>query len=457
MTLLRSATSDVDTSSSPKRTRVRARLDEPVVRNGITLAAATVVSGVFGYAAWVLAARSLRPSDVGVSASIIGAFTLAALVANLGLAPAVIQTLPSRRGREWTTTVIEALAVAAASGALAGGIVAMWLLATADDVRIGSQPGLIAVLVVGAALTNVSVVVDGVLVSARAPRRVVVRLGGFALIRLGLLVVALLAGADGAGLVALTWVGATAASVLLGIAVLIPGAHRQAQPGLRSPVSGEAAEPSRVLRFLDPTLRRRALGNWAVSLGAEFPSKAIPLVVVVFLGSTATAAATLAWMLASMLSALSPGVSAALLSEGSHGSALDPLVRKARRFLLLVLMPAVAVVVLARGLLLDVFGPDYAVASSTLALFVVAVIPDAVGNVAIAGLRVREHYGIAALINGTTAVICLVGAALLLTDHGIVAVGWTWLVAQCFCAIASTMMLRATERREVHVDHRTTA
>jgi O-antigen/teichoic acid export membrane protein len=242
---------------------------------------------------------------------------------------------------------------------------------------------------------------------------------------LTLVVIALLDPNVGAVAIVGTW----AASGLAGVAAGLLLCHRRLVRLGRIRLRETWAE-LRVL--LLPTV-----GHHLISVGGLVPTYLLPVVVTVQLGARANAYFYITWMVGGAIFMISPAVASAIFAEGSHDPTwLQRPSRHALRAVLTLLVPAIAVIAAGGRLVLHAFGAGYAAAGYTLLLVLLAsALPDAVTNVAVATLRIRDALRAATVLNGSMATIAVLGAWLLTPGLGIIGAGWAWLGAQTIGAL----------------------
>jgi len=165
----------------------------------------------------------------------------------------------------------------------------------------------------------------------------------------------------------------------------------------------------------------------------------LPIMVVVRLGATANAYFYITWMVGGAFFMVSPSVAAALFAEGARlGSDLRDVTAKAMRVIVMLLVPALAVMVVGGRLVLGLFGASYATAGyGLLVLLAASALPDAVSNIAVAIFRVTNRLGYSTILNLGILIGTLAAAWVLMPSLGIAGAGAAWLGAQVIGAIAS--------------------
>jgi O-antigen/teichoic acid export membrane protein len=217
-------------------------------------------------------------------------------------------------------------------------------------------------------------------------------------------------------------VAAFAAGVAVAAVVLFRGEHPHLFAGLR-----KIAQHAWGFRW-------HVVWQQVIGLGGNFPPFVLPLLVTARLSATENAYFYTAWMVGSVFFIISPAVSQSLFAEGSHSSAtIRETTVRAAKTVALFLVPCIAVFLAGGGsLILSSFGPAYrANAATLLQLLVVSAIPDAVTNLYVSVCRVHGRLREAAALNASMAAGALTMTWFLLPHLGIVAVGWSWLTAQC--------------------------
>src|SRR4051794_27450023 len=126
--------------------------------------ATTLVTSVFGFAYWWLAARTASTSAVGQASAAVSAMTLIGTIGMFGMGTMLISDLPRMRGRKWE--LISTCLLVAGSVATLGGLIYVALAHLAiPGLRdaLGST-GSTVLLVFGIALNAITLVLDEALV-----------------------------------------------------------------------------------------------------------------------------------------------------------------------------------------------------------------------------------------------------------------------------------------------------
>lgn len=394
---------------------------DPMARSSIAIMVTTVVTSLFGYVFWLVVARRFDAAVSGSAAATTSALQATVLVASVGAAAALIEWLPrSTSAYEWRQRVTAGLLVAVATALVAGPLVVLALGHGSDVLPLLRDPVGGILFCAGAVFFAIGTVVDYVAVSERRSLALVARSVVLTGLRIPLLFVPVLL-ERGATLVLGTWTVAAAISLV----VSVGGFRRNSAGRTLAPAFGGS------LGRLGE-MRASFLGQHLITVAAMLAGYLLPVLVVARLTPADNGYFYVTWMLGSIFSVISPAISTALFAEGATAPAEIPALVRRCALLTggLLAVPVVAYLV-GGGLLLRLFGPDYAEHGRLLlVLLTVSALPDAVTNIAVAVLRSTSRLHEATVLNTSMLVGCLLGSWLLLPAAGIVAVGACWLGAQ---------------------------
>ena len=415
-----------------KKTRARAVL--PVLRSALSsgrrhwadgllrdstfMIGITVVTSLFGYGFWVVAARTYPAAQIGTATAVIALMSLASIVAEVGLRFHVVQHLPheERQGRArmfitstvkiaFTTSLIAALA-----GLLAGSYLEPVLRPTLKD-PVGA-----IILTVGVIFGTIGAILDSALVALRQSNWSFLRNSAGGLTKLLLIPLAVVVLPTVANSLVLVTVVALGLSVVLSATVL--------ERGTRSAkVTGDTIGSLSTFR--------QSLKQHLIGLGGFVPAFLLPLEVVSRLGTKDNAYFSLTWAVAAAAFMVSPAVAGALLANVSRGARLVDQVIKASLYTGSILVIPMTVLGIFAPDILAIFGHAYASHGSLLMrTAIVSVIPDGVTNMKTSILRVQRRYAAASALNAAMAIITIVTVWYLLPGSGIGACGIAWLFSQ---------------------------
>jgi O-antigen/teichoic acid export membrane protein len=416
---------------------------DSLARNSLLIMATTVINGGLGYCFWMLAARAVPTWQIGTATALISAATAISMIANLGAGHMFIQRLPAAGGN-WSRIVSGGLifgALATAAVATAGALVAP---ALAENFSFLSGSTGLAALTCAAVAVTVTALLDNVYVAHRAGRGMLVRNLGLALGKIVALLAVVTMGWHSAGAVVISW---TLPILLVSAVTMIAGLSRL-RPGARLRAAGIVAEL--------PHLRAALTGHHLINLSQAGPAALLPVMVTARLGADANAHFYLAWMTASMLFMVSPAVASALYAERTNAARVS--VTRAAVVVGAVVGGPAAVLLLAGDRILALFSAGYADTSGLLLrILVIAAIPDAITNLAVAHWRSRGEFRRCRRLNIVRAGACLSLTWLLLPGSGVTGAGIAWLTGQAASALLVILLTLAGRTRPAAPEGRQTA
>jgi len=423
--------------------RLRHVVADSVVRNSTAIMATTVLNSGLGYLFWIITAHIITPPAVGLVSALSSAMMLAATVASAGFGSALIARLPGRTDpADWSASISAATLVTCVSSflvAVGTGVAITFLIK-----RTGSGASLAlreALLVLGAIGWGVTLLLDLIYVAERVSQEMLKRNIVFSALRLLLLGISVAVLPRSATSVFGCWVLAAWISVLWSFAVTLPRLKPQFRLATRK-IRQETRAMTRIL-----------VGHHLITIAAQLPMIVLPILVTARAGATAGGLFYIGWMTGGVFFMVSPAFAASVFAEASHSPArLVPAIRRAAIFIPLLLLPTSVIVLVAGRSVLSLFGARYESALPLLVPLVISAVPDAITNLRVSVLRVRNRLTSAFLLNAGMAVFTLVCSWLFVRSNGIAAVGWSWLAAQTLgCVMIATIVAVRRLRATPHV------
>ena len=398
---------------------------EPLYRNSLSIMLTQVFATFFALAFWMVAARTMSSTNVGLATAAFSSTVLLINLAPLGLDAGLTRFLPgsnNKRGLYSTTVIITLLSSLAFMAIFLGG------LGVFSPQLLFLREGWFLVALIGfAAVTAVSTMQSTALIAARQGHLYLIQntlLG----VRVPLIFVFASLGTLG---VFLSWDVAFLATVLFGTVVLY-------YYGLSMKWEIDTKSLREIFRF--------SLGNYTAGIFQMAPL-IIPVMIVNAVGAREGAYYYIAHTLAMLFFTVPAGVSLSLFVEGSHEMPLRESSIKALKFAVLILIPAIAVIFLFGDKLLLVFGTQYsAQAVELLWLLAVSsllsVIPSIYSSILIVQKKIKMlnyvNFAISALMLG-------VGYPLLL-KYGIIGMGYAWVISFALVSIVVVWLVVWRER-----------
>ncbi len=406
---------------------------DSLIRNSTAIIGTTIINSALGFAFWLVAARSLDPEVLGLGAGLVSAMLGVSLAANSGATALLIQRLPKESSATaWSTALLAVtliglmatLLVAAAAGVLLP-------VTSAEFDLLRTAPWVLLAFVASTLAWSAGELLDFACVAERRSVFMLMRNATSNGAKLLLLLGAVLATSPGPSALLVIWGASAGIGAVIGALLFLPKLRRDGP----AKVKGLWAE---VKRSTGPSL-----GHHVISVGGALPAYVLPVLVTVRLDAAATAYFYLTWMAGAVFFMISPAVSSALFAEGSNEhEGLARQTRQAAKVTALLLVPPVALVVVAGEPLLGVFGSDYARNGYLLfVLLALSAVPDAITNLAVAHMRVQGRLAHATGLNNVMAALALGLAWTLLPTFGIAGVGAAWLVAQASGTVVVVALL----------------
>jgi peptidoglycan/LPS O-acetylase OafA/YrhL/O-antigen/teichoic acid export membrane protein len=408
--------------------RVRLVVSDSLYRNSLMLMANTAASTVLGAVFWLVAARRYNTDQVGILLASLSTTVLLGTVASLGLPNSVVRFLPRRPERSGELTVTAATLTSALAAVL---FVATAKTPWAIPLLRGRPSFTLALLGLGlVVLSAAAMTMDSTFIAQRSAHLLLLKnVAG------GVVKVVAVAVLPGSGLASLT------ASILLGVAVsgaltVVLMAPRVSRPLLVSLSSLDGAWSF-------------SLGNHAGMIFGILPTTATPLIVLSALGADKAAFFGVAMMLMGILTVIPSTFSQSLFAELSSAPETRwRQIRRAARATYLLLVPAVAVVLVAASLLLRAFGHAYAAGGAAcLRWLALGALVSGANYLVDVIVNSRGHAGSYLFLNASNALMVL-GCVAVAAPHGLAAVGVGWLVAQALSVAVALGYLQLSRYRE---------
>jgi O-antigen/teichoic acid export membrane protein len=403
---------------------------DSLARNSILIMASTVGTSGLGYLFWMVAARSLPADAVGAATALISAATVVSMLSNLGIGHMFIQRLPGTPAEVWSRIVSGGLLIGCTATVIASVAAAVVLPRMAANFAVLNAPALVATAV---ALTA-STLLDYVFVAHRASHGMFWRNVALAAGKVVVLPMLTESGLHDEKAVLLAW---TLPSIAVTVVTLVSSPQRL-KAGARLTTEKLTAEVKHV--------RTALKGHHLINLAQAGPGALLPVLVTARLGAGANAHFYVAWMTASVLFMVSPAVASAFYAERRNAGNVE--VKKAATLILAVVGAPAILLFTAGDHILALFSSSYAAGGGLLKILVVASIPDAITNLAVAHWRSRGNFHRCRNLNLVMATTTLLLTWLWLPGLGIAAAGLAWLAGQVTGALLVAVI--ATRRPHPH-------
>jgi len=183
-------------------------------------------------------------------------------------------------------------------------------------------------------------------------------------------------------------------------------------------------------------MMRFSTGNYVAIFFGSGPLLILPLMITNMLSTDITAYFYLTWMMAGLLFVIPSSIGISLLSEMSYEEKkYEEKIKKAAKFIAVLLLPAVIAFLFLGDKFLMVFGPSYSAnASTALQIFALSSIPLAVNAVFVTVKNARKEVRYVILVNAAIALSTLILSYLVMKDFGLLGIAMSWIVSQSVVA-----------------------
>lgn len=360
-----------------------AKVDEgssTVTRQGAWVLTGEMASSALGFGFWALAARLFSTDQVGTAAALVSLSSLATSIAMLGLDNGLVRFATKvRRPRK---LIGQILAITGSLAVVSGLGLALFVLSLGETARaeLWLLVGISVVLTVSQTWLQVT---DGAILAAGRSQILAYRAFAYGLIKIGVLVAVVSAGT--AGLFASYAIPMLV--VVLGTFLLLPRIWPRKNESGTSPSIREVAALSG--------------GNYVSGFAYSLPSRLGPSLIFIFFDPTSVAFFFISLQLAEVLNYVSEAIAKSLFAHGSREDRLDrSLAARMRGLLLVVLVPLIAVGIVAAPLVLSILGEAYSEHALALQLFLLAVLPKAFYQILKAQFNVEKRV-VALMVAGS--------------------------------------------------------
>ena len=422
----------------PAPSAVRARLADhvrsPLTRSGYALLLNSVITSILGLGYWILAAHIFGADELGHGAALVAALLLVTGLATAGLKRGLIRFVPTGGGSA-RRLVRNIYGVGLAATLALGAVLLLAFPGWAGRLGLVHHGWVPPVLfLAGAGVWGVFVLQDAVLIGARRATAVPITNAAFSALKIALLVLFASTLPRRWGVFGSWVVPAAVIAVAVNVWLYRRGLARRGEPAAGAPPT-----VGQVVRFTGAEYTAALL--WMTALYVT------PLMVLARSGAVANAHYYLAAQIAYVLFLLSSNITDALVAEGARAAAgLAGKVRRTGVQISILLVPAVAMVLVAAPRIMEVFGSGYGGdASTALRLLALAAVPNAVSTMVIAVAHVRRRMWLVVVLQALMAVTTLGLGFALIRGHGIVGVGWAWLISQTLTAVVAVVLTLEVE------------
>jgi len=416
----------------PVRLRLKRLSQSTLLMNALYLMLSTLVMAASGFAFWAVIAHTYDTTAVGLATTLLSVSSLLSLLGLAGFDTTFVRFLPgSVRKNEYINSGLIIVTVVSA-------LIAMCLAVALPIVSPGLS--LLSTLwgflgfVCFTVVTSLNVLTNAVFLAFKQARAIFVINSIFGVCKIAL---ALSIGRRNA----LTIFVLAGSAQLVGLGLSIVWMHRRC--GYRFLPRIDMAAVHAIKRF--------SFSVYISSVLNLVPPTLLPLIIIHQLGPKNAAYYYMAFTVAGVLYAIAYASMQSVFAEGSHDeAALKAYVAKAAKVIGVLLIPAAAILVLCSGVLLAVFGIDYAQGGAgLLRLFAFGALPVAVYSAFGAIFKVTKNLRGVVSMNIVYAAAILGVSYVFMPRLGLRAVGWGWVVGNLLACCVGALFFSINGNRRL--------
>jgi O-antigen/teichoic acid export membrane protein len=425
------ATPVIERSSARLRSAAERLWSNPFSRGGLALLVNTGLTGILGFAYWIIAARLFSTYAVGVAGALVAATTLFSGLGQLNLSGMLMRFLPRAHRKSRRLVLLTYTYAAGAAAALATfSLIAMRSFASpTSPLRLEAIESVCFVLAVAA--TAIFTIQDSVLIAARRATWVPVENGGFGLAKIGFLFAFAPLGT------AFAVFGAWMIPLTLTIPIISAVLFHRLLPERRGPrgtILGKRIR-KRIIRF--------AIGDATAGLFTQACTYLPPLIITASLGPSENALYFISFLFSSTIDQIAANYASPLTVEAVHSPGeIAKLIRSALRQVFVIIVPVVASLIVICPWLLNAFGAKYADATPFMRLLLIACLPKAISTIYCAYCRIQRTTHKSAMLQAYICIMTLSTIVLLAHPFGLTGICLAILAVQMSAGCVSWITLR---------------
>jgi O-antigen/teichoic acid export membrane protein len=423
------------------RYAVRRQYSDPLSRGGLALLINTGLTGVLGFAYWIIAARLFSTYAVGVAGALVAATTLFSGIGQLNLSGMLMRFLPKAAGKSRRLVLVTYAFAASVSALLAVISLIVIRIVASPTSSLHLDTAESTGLVFAVAATAIFTIEDSVLVGLRRAAWVPVENGAFGIAKIGVLFA--LAPLGTAFALFSAWMIPLTLTIPIISAVLFGRFLPPASKPRRTALLGRQVR-SNIIRF--------AIGDATGGLFTQAWTYILPVVVIAMLGPSQNALYFTSFLFSSTIDQVAANYASSLTVEGAHAPEETAiLIRLALKRIFTIVCPTITVLIFICPWLLHAFGGKYLSAVPLMRLLLIACLPKAIATVYYAYCRIRRTTNKSAVMQVYVCIATLSAVVLLAHSFGLVGIGLAIIAVQssagAVCWWALRRGLRNVERR----------
>lgn len=390
---------------------------DSLFRNSVFLVASTAIMSVLGFGFWLFVAHLYTPEQVGAASALIAVATLLGNISLLGLDASIVRFLPSskNKSRDINTAILAVGGVAILAALLyvfAGPALGIVVPLVDEDWERVAFIGLIAIV-------GINSLTDAVFI---ANRRAELHTATYTVLSFVKLLLPL-------GMVQFGAMGIFAAYAFAILSSLLLTFY------LMRRYTNYRVSVAPSWQLIVKT-RRYTTHNYAGRLLSSVTAQLMPVFILAHLGADHVAYFSMAWTMANFLYIIPAAIAQSLLAEGATTpSDKKHHIRHAIRLISMIIVPIIAIAILAAPYLLHIFGVQYASGSTTVfQILAFATLFIAINEVSTTILNIT-HRSSGVVASQLCTLVVTFSAALVLIPLGLVGMGIALLLGNAAASI----------------------
>ena len=399
--------------------------DAKLLQSSMFLLASAGLTAAIGFVFWALVAHLYSTTRIGLATSLLSAISLISYLSLFGFNATLVRYPAAGRARNaqitWTLALVSVAGLVFGSAYLAGlDLISPQL----EFVR--SDPPVALAFVGFCVLAAVNLLTDSVFIGARMPQYNTL-VDGIIQSLVKLMMPVFLVALGAVGILAATGAG-------YGVAVIASLAFMRRRLKYRFDLHTRGTGLRVTARY--------SVTSYASALLNLLPLLVLPSIVLRTLGPEQSAYYFMAVQIATLLSAASYAISESLFSEGAHDPAnIGNLLRRSAKIMMLIVVPSALIVAAGSGLILDIFGGQYAQhAHGLLVLLSLGSIAVAFNSWASCALRVLVRMR-ALVISNVVLTVVVLGFAVAFGSRGLLWIGYAWVLGNLLSGLVAAVRI----------------
>lgn len=401
-------------------------------RNSIAFVLNSFLSSFFGLLFWIIAARLMPTSEVGISTVVISAGVMITYLSKLGMDTGLMRFLPMSKDRNTVFNTVLMLTLFLSISLSLAYLAGLDLFSPAQ--RFLRESWLPLIFLCYVSIVAIIGIQNAAIAALRRADLMLVQ-NSILGIRIPLLFFMATMGFTG---IMLSFNIAYMVAFIAGIAILYK--------------YGIVFKPHMRLSSIKESFRF-SFGSYISDIWAILPGTVLPIIVINNLGRDQAAYYFIASSIASVMFTIPNAVSTSLLVEGSHDLPLKENTIKSIKLTLIIMLPMILAVILFGNNILSLFGSEYPRHSQELLiLMVLSSLFTMVPSIYIAIKKVQKEILMVNYVLFASSLSIIIAGYVLVLNYGILGIGYAFLMTYILVSIAVACLVVLHDRM-VYPDH----